>query len=282
MKALRGLWPCFRAELRDLTRSSLIWLGLLLTAVGTYFIGKTTPHRFTSWSAFAEAAKQGGAIAAFFLVFAGAITLAGERTRGTVRWILPRPVGRTGFVLGKACALAVLATLFLILCLGSAALAGSDLGFGDVPMAGGGGEADGGWKFTEEVEQDANFTAATLQARALWASLILLPALLTAAGLGMLISSWTRSAAGAVFSALFLLMMLHYLPDVLGLANDVAAASPLRATEGFWVQLRDFGRGLSSAQWPSYGAQELGGALVFVLGLPLAAALVFGRAELTD
>ena len=281
MKALRGLNACFRAELRDLARSALIWLGLLLTVVGTYFIGKTTPHRFTSWSAFAEAAKQGGAIASFFLVFAGAITLAGERTRGTVRWILPRPMGRAGFVLGKACALAVLATLFLILCLGSAAFAASDLGFEDVPMAGSAGE-EGGWKFTEELERDANFTAATLHGRAWWASLILLPALLTAAGLGMLISSGTRSAAGAVFSALFLLMLLHYLPDVLSLGDDVAATSPLRATEGFWVQLRDFGRGLSSAQWPSYGAQELGGALVFVLGLPFAAALVFGRVELTD
>lgn len=282
MKGLRGSKACFRAELRDLSRSALIWLGLLLTAVGTYFIAKTTPHRFTSWSAFAEGAKQGGAIASFFLVFAGAITLAGERTRGTVRWILPRPLDRSGFVLGKAGALAVLATLFLILCLGTAALGALDLGFGDVPMAGSGDAADGGWQFTEEVEQDANFTGATLHARAWWASLILLPALLTAAGLGLLISSGTRSAAGAVFSALFVLMMLHYLPDVLGLADDVAAVSPLRATEGFWIQLRDFGRGLSSAQWPSYGARELGGALVFVLGLPLAAALVFGRVELTD
>ncbi|MFQ5846024.1 MAG: ABC transporter permease subunit [Planctomycetota bacterium] len=279
---LRGLGPCFRAELSDLVRHPPIWVGLLVTAAATFFIGKTTPHRLTGWSVFAAAAAQGGALASFFLVYAGAGAVAGERTRGTVRFILPRPVARSALVLGKACALGVLCVLFAVLCLGSAALAAADRGFVDVPAVGATEGEDPGWQFTDPPEQDPNFLSSVLGARARGAALALLPALLTAAGLGLAVSSSMRSAAGAVFSALLLWIVIHYLPDAVGLSESAARVSPPAASEELWLQLRDFGRGLSSAQWPGYGALPALGAVVFVAGLPLLAAGLFSRAELTD
>ena len=60
-----------------------------------------------------------------------------------------------------------------------------------------------------------------------------------------------------------------------------AAARDLSAL-GFPVSTEHIRQGLATAEWPAYGAASVLGALAAVLGLPLLAAAIFSRLDLTD
>jgi len=126
------------------------------------------------------------------------------------------------------------------------------------------------------------FQAGTMRRRTAWATLLVLPSLLSATGLGLLVSSLLASAAGAVITALALAIPLTFLPEVLGLSEKAALLLPFSAADAFLHQLGEFGRRLATAEWPEYGAGPLAGALIGAVGLPVLGALVFSRLDLTD
>ena len=105
---MRGTGACFRAELWDAVTRPLLWIGLVATGVAAWFAGSMTTIRTSGYVVFGTALEASSKAAAFFLIGIAAIAVAGERSRGTVRWILPRPISRTGFIIGKAASLAVI------------------------------------------------------------------------------------------------------------------------------------------------------------------------------
>lgn len=110
----------------------------------------------------------------------------------------------------------------------------------------------------------------------------MLPALLTATGVGLLVSALLRSSAAAVIVAFGVVIPLYFAPDVLGFTREQAHVLPFRAASDFLEQLRQFGRRFATADWPDYGLSSQLGALAAVFGLPLLAAGLFARLDLTD
>jgi ABC-type transport system involved in multi-copper enzyme maturation permease subunit len=276
-----GFGATLRAEVRDLFRHPAVWAAAVAVGVAAWVFGSHDPSRDNGYVVYESALQAAAKTASFFLLGIAAVAVAGERTRGTVRWILPRPIGRVGFVLGKGAAHALLALFFLAVGVGVAWFVASDHGFGDV-VAEKEAADDEGFTYVEEEVVDPAFQAATMRRRTVLATLLVLPALWTATGIGLLVSSVLGSAAGAVIVALAVALPLNYLPEVIGLSPTAARALPLRAAADFLDQLREFGRHLATAEWPAYGLLGLTGALVAVLGLPLLAALIFSRLDLTD
>ena len=280
---MTGFLATLRAELRDLFRHPLAWAGILASAAAAFIFARYAPHHDNGYTVYGAALHAGAQIAGFFLLGLSAIAISGERSRGTVRFLLPRPVARGGFVLGKATALALLALAFLAATAGVAWAGARGGGFGDVKAEAPAGEEDDGFTYgEEEVVKDPAFLASSMRWHMALATLLVLPALLTATGLGVLVSSMLASPAAAVLVAIGIALPLNYLPEVMGLAPDAARFLPFRAASDYLSGLVEFGRHLSTAEWPAYGAVHLLGALAAALGLPLLGAAFFGRVDLTD
>ena len=278
---MTGFFATLRAELRDLFRHPLAWAGIAASAAAAFIFARYAPHHDNGYTVYGAALHAGAQIAGFFLLGLSAIAISGERSRGTVRFLLPRPIARFGFVLGKATALALLALAFLAATAGTAWVGARGTGFGDV-KAEAPAEDDGFTYAEEEIVRDPAFLASSMRWHLALATLLVLPALLTATGLGVLVSSMLASPAAAVLVAIGFALPLNYLPEVMGLAPDAARALPFRAASDYLSGLVDFGRHLSTAEWPAYGALHLLGALTAAVGLPLLGAAFFGRVDLTD
>jgi ABC-type transport system involved in multi-copper enzyme maturation permease subunit len=242
------------------------------------FHGSDTDNGYVVYVASLQAAAK---TASFFLLGIAAVAVAGERTRGTVRWILPRPVGRLGFVLGKAAAHATLALAFLAVGVGVAWFVAQEYGFGDVVAESPATDEDG-FDYVEDEVIDPAFGVDAMRRRTVLATLSVLPALLTATGIGLLVSSLLGSAAGAVIVALAVALPLNYIPEVIGLSAQTALILPFRAATDFLDQLDEFGRHYATAAWPHYGWVGVTGALLAAFGLPLLAAALFARLDITD
>ena len=279
---MSGFLASFRAEVRDLFRHPAVWAAALAVAAAAWIFGSHDPNRDNGYVVYEAGLQAAAKTASFFLLGIAALAVAGERTRGTVRWILPRPIGRVGFVLGKAAALAVLALFFLAGAVGVAWFVAAEYGFGDVVAEAEALEDGDGFDYVEEEVVDPAFRADTMRRRTILATLLVLPALLTASSIGLLVSSLLGSAAGAVIVAIAVALPLNYLPEVIGLSPTAARALPFRAAADFLDQLREFGRHLATADWPSYGVQGVVGALFAVVGLPLLASLFFARLDITE
>ncbi len=280
--AFVGLAASFRAELHDGTRHPLTWLGLTATIAAAWVFAVKEPVRPNGYVVYEAALQAASRTAVFFLLAGAAVTVAGDRTRGTVRWILPRPIGRIGYVLGKAMAHAVLALVFLTAAVGTSWACAAPLGFSDVVAGVEGDEDDEVFHFVEEETILPEFTAATMRRRSLAATALVLPALLAATGLGLLVSCMLRSSSAAVILSLGVAIPLNYLPEVLNLNPASAHALPFRAASDYLARIRDFGRNLSTSEWPQDHSLAIWGACIAVLGLPLLASLYFSRAEITD
>lgn len=272
---MRGLRAAFRAEARDLLLHPLAWIGAISTAAAAWFFGGREPVK-NGYVVYGGAALAGARVAGFFLLALGAAAIAGERTQGTVRWLLPRPVNRSAVVLGKAGAVALLSIALLSVCLLAARLVAAPHGFGDIV------QETGGFHFVEEAEVPPEFRAATLDRRMAQASLLLVPALLTAGGFGLLFSSFVRSSSAAVIAAIAAVLPLNYLPEIVGAGGAMGAWFPFRAAETYLGHLQEFGRGLSTARWPALPLGAALGGAAGALGLPVLAALLFSRLDLTD
>ncbi len=279
---MTGFLATLRAEVRDLFRHPLAWAGIAASAAAAFIFARYAPHRDNGYTVYGAALHAGAQIAGFFLLGLSAIAVSGERSRGTVRFVLPRPIARSAFVFGKATALAALALAFLLFTAGTAWAGARGHGFGDVKAEAPAGEDDDGFHYVDEEVVDPAFLEAAMRRRVLLATLLVLPALLTATGLGVLVSSLLASPAAAVLVAIAVALPLNYLPEVMGLAPDAARALPFRAASDSLSGLVDFGRHLSTSDWPAYGAVHLLGALLAAVGLPLLGAAFFSRADLTD
>ena len=277
---MKGLRASFRAELHDLTRHSRTWIGLGTVALAAWGFGSHDSLKSNGWVVFESAFHAAGQVASFFLLAMGAVAVAGERTRGTVRWILPRPISRAGFVLGKAGALVIVAICFLTVAAGTSWFVAKDYGFGDVRAAT--DEDEDGFGFVEEEQVPEVFRAARMRGRMWTTILVALPALLTATGVGLFVSSLIGSAAGAVIVSLAVALPCNYLPELVNLTPSQALVLPFRAASTFLDHLRDFGRHLNTAEWPTYGRDPILGALVAAVGLPALAALIFSRLDITE
>jgi len=273
-----GFRAAFRAEAYDLASRPMLPVGLVAAAAIAWAFGRNAPFDGNGYLVFGAALSAGAKTAGFFLLGIAAGSVAGERTQGTVRWLLPRPVTRAGFVLGKACALAAAALLFLAVVTLAAYGAASGKPFGDLVI-----EAESeGFEFVGERQVQPDLAAGAMRGHLYAATLSVLPALLTATGIGILVSSLVAGAAAAVIVAFAVAVPLHFLPEVIGLSKETARTLPFRAAGEFLAQLEEYGRMLATRHWPDYGAGALGGALVAALGLPLLAALLFSRTDLTD
>ena len=279
---MTGFLATLRAELKDLFRHPLAWAGIVVSAAAALIFARYAPYRDNGYTIYGKTLEVGAQISGFFLLGLSAIAVAGERARGTVRFLLPRPIGRPAFVLGKATAFAVLALAFLVGISATAWAGARSKGFGDV-KAEASSEVDGdGFHYGEDERIDDDFRAQRMRQRMLLGTLLVLPALLTATGLGLLVSTLFASPAAAVLVATAVALPLNYLPELLGLEEDTARTLPFRAASDCLTALVQFGRHLSTASWPAYGALHGLGALVAAVGLPLLGAAFFSRADLTD
>ncbi len=275
---MKGFLPAFRAELFDLLTRPMLPVGLLAAAGITWAFGRHAPFDGNGYLVFGAALGAGAKTAGFFLLGIAAVSVAGERTQGTVRWLLPRPVTRSGFVLGKACALAAAALLFLAVVTLAAFGTAAGKPFGDLVL-----EAETeGFEFVGETEVSPDLAAGAMRGRLYATVLAVLPALLSATGIGLLVSALVAGSAAAVIVAFAVAVPLNFLPEVLGLSKEAARLLPFRAAGDFLAQLEEHGRMLATRHWPEYGAGAALGALGAALGLPLLAALLFSRADLTD
>ena len=279
---MTGLLASFFAECRDTIRHPLTWIGIVATVSCAWIFGAHSPLKENGYLVFEAALQPSARIAGFFLMGIAAVTVAGARARGTVRFVLPRPISRQGWVLGKACALLVLTLMFLAVAVGTSWLVAQGHGFGDVAAESKPVEEGNGFNIIEEEEVPPEFQAKTMRRRTMAAALLVLPALLTVTGIGLFISSIMSSAAGAVILAVAVVLPLQYLPEVIGLSEQTARILPVRAATDFLDQLREFGRHLATADWPEYGAGPLAGAAFAILALPWAAALLFSRLDITE
>lgn len=278
---MRGWSAACRAELADLARQPLTWTAAVAVGAAAWIFGAHAPFRENGYVVFEAALQPAAKVASFFLLGIASVAVAGERTRGTVRWILPRPLSRMAFVLGKAGAHALLCFLLLFVAVGTSWAVAAGHGFGDVVADSGGGAADG-FNFVEEEEVPPEFQAGTMRHRTVIAALLVLPALLSATGIGLLVSSLLGSAAGAVIVSIGVALPLYYLPEVINLPTEAATVLPFRAATDFLGQILEFGRRLATARWPEYGLGAAAGALLGVFGLPLLAAWFFSRIDLTE
>jgi len=279
---LAGFAAMFRAELRDGSRHPLTWLGLVATVAAAWVFASQESLRPNGYVVYEAALQAASRTAAFFLLAGAAVTVAGDRTRGTVRWILPRPVARGGYVLGKAAAHAVLALAVLVAAVGTSWASAAPLGFGDVVAGVEGDEDDEVFNFVEEELVHPEFRAGRMHTRTLAATALVLPALLTATGLGLLVSCLMRSSSAAVILSLGVAIPLSYLPEVFNLAPRTAHVLPFRAASDYLTRVRHFGRNLATAEWPTEHTLALAGVVGAVVVLPLAAVLVFRHADITD
>jgi len=277
-----GFVAVFRAEARDLARHPLVWAGTLAVAAAAWLLGRHALFHDNGYTVYESALGAAGKMAGFFLLGIAAVTVAGDRSRGTVRFILPRPIARGGFVLGKGAALMLLALFFLLVGAGTSLLTARAHGFGDVLAVEQTTDGEDGFEFVEEPTVEPAFAAGRMQRRMLLATLAILPALWCATGLGLLVSSLFGSAAGAVIVSIGLALPLNYLPEVVGLSPEAARALPFRAASDCLDQLQQFGRHLATAEWPAYGWTGALGAVVAGVGLPLLAAAAFARLDITD
>lgn len=279
---MTGFAASLLAEVRDLRSHPLFWIGAVAVGVAAWTMGSNEIITDNGYVVYEAALQAAARTAAFFLLGMAAVSVAGDRTRGTVRWILPRPISRQGYVLGKAAAHVLVALVYLVVAVSTSWAVAQPHGFGDVVAEAEGDEDDAVFHYVEDAEVEWEFQASTMRTRTVLASLLLLPALLTATGLGLVVSSLLRSSAGAVILAIAVAIPLNYLPEVIGLAPDAARALPFRAATDFLDQLREFGRNLATADWPEYSVAALLGALLASFGLPLLAAAVFSRLDITD
>ena len=279
---MTGFGAIFVAELRDLARHPLVWTGAIAVAAAAWLFGRHAPFSENGYVVYESALQAAAKIAGFFLLGIAAISVAGERARGTVRWILPRPISRISFVLGKGAALAVLALFFLAVGVGVALPMANGAGFGDVVAEQEASGEEEGFEFFEEPVVEPEFSAASMRRRLLLATLLVLPALLTASSIGLLVSSLLRSAAAAVIVSIAVALPLNYLPEVIGLSPETARVMPFRASSDYLDQLLQFGRRLATAEWPEYGLAGVAGALVAAVGIPVFAAFAFARLDITD
>lgn len=275
---MRGIRASFLAECHDISNRPLAWVGALSVAFVAWIFGTHGPLTGNGYVVFEGALQPAARIASFFLLGIAAVSVAGQRSRGTVRFVLPRPISRVGFVLGKACALFLLALVFLVIGVGVSWWTAADHGFGDVVAE----AEDEGFHFVEDEDVPVEFQAATMRRRTAAAALLVLPALLTATGIGLLVSCLLDSAAGAVILSIVLALPLQYLPETVGLSEKTARIFPFRAAADFLDQLTAFGRRLATAEWPEYGAGPVLGAAFAILALPLLGALLFARLDITD
>jgi len=275
---VRGFLACFRAEAGDLLRQPLAWLAALATVATAVVVGLLTDAD-NGWVKYQAALEAGAQAGGFFLLGIAAGTIASDRTRGTVRWILPRPVARRAYVLGKGAAILLLAVGLVLFAAASSYLVASPHGFGDVVLE---PEVTEGFDFVEDEKVPPAFQAASMRERSWSATLRLVPALWTLAGLGLLVSSLFRSAAGAVIGAIALALPFHFLPELLALKSSTAQVLPPRAAADALAQLGQFADRQSTAEWPVYSAGALWGAVLFCAGLPVVSALLFGRLDVTE
>jgi len=273
-----GFSACFRAEVGDLLRQPLAWLAALATIATALVVGSVGDPE-NGWVAYQSALEASGQAAGFFLLGIAAGTIASDRTRGTVRWILPRPLARGAYVLGKGAAILLLAVAFLALATTTSYLVAAPHGFGDVVVS---EEVTEGFDFVEQEKVPPEFRAASMRDRSVSATLRLAPALWTLAGLGLLVSALFRSAAGAVIGAIAIALPFHFLPELLALKATTAQFLPQRAAADALTQLGHYGDRQSTAEWPAYSMAALLGAALFTAGLPTLAASLFTRLDITD
>lgn len=275
---MRGFSACFRAECGDLLRQPLAWLATLAT-IGTALVVGLATEGENGWTVYQAALAASGQAAGFFLLGIAAGTIASDRTRGTVRWILPRPVARRAYVLGKGAAILLLAVVLVVAAGLTSYLVALPQGFGDVEVD---VEVTEGFDFVEAERVPPEFQAAAMHERSRSATLRLLPALWTLAGLGLLVSSLFRSAAGAVIGAIAVALPFHFLPELLALKSAAAQFLPQRAAADALTQLGQYADRQSTAEWPAYSTAALLGAVLFCAGLPALAATLFSRLDITD
>ncbi|MEE8104297.1 MAG: ABC transporter permease [Planctomycetota bacterium] len=276
---MTGAGAAFRAELSDLAKHPLVWLGVGGTVAAGWGASGFLDADANAYLRFEIAARFGAGVAAFFLMTLAALSVAADRTRGTTRWVFARPVSRTGIVLGKAGALALFTVLFFGVCVTTAYAIGAPAGFTDIRP---GEEALSGFEFGDDAPIEEEFQAATMR-RNMWeAAWMLLPALLTVTGLGLAVSCLLRSSAGAVIVGLAMLPPVYFLAEVMGVAERHAHLLPFRAARHLLSQLEVFAEGYSTGDWPEYGVGAWLVASLVALGLPVAGALIFSRLDLTE
>jgi ABC-type transport system involved in multi-copper enzyme maturation permease subunit len=273
-----AFWACFRAEIGDLARQPLAWLGAVATIVTALVVGLGSDAK-NGWLVY-QAALQWSAVAAgFFLLGIAAGTIASDRTRGTVRWILPRPISRAAYVLGKSAAVLLLAVDLLACAAGTSYFVAAPKGFDDISAT---KSEEDEFGFIEEETVPTEFQAASLRSMSWAATFRILPALWTLAGLGLLISSLFRSAAGAVMASIAAALPLHFLPELLNLSPSQTRMLPQRAAAEAIAQLEVHGRRWANTDWPDYSTGTVVGALICCAGFPILAALIFSRLDITD
>jgi Cu-processing system permease protein len=194
------VWIIAQRELREALRNRWLWLyavGFAVLALALSRAGLATAG-YAGLGGFGRtAASLVNALLLFVPLIGlsvGATTLAADRERGTLLYLMSQPVSRAEVFAGKAAgaALAVLAALSLGFGLAGLGLAGA-----------GGGDAS------------------VFLALAAYAMLLALAAL----GLGLVISALTRKAAAANGAALLLWLALVFLGD-LGMLGATLAARP--------------------------------------------------------
>ncbi|MEM8883236.1 MAG: ABC transporter permease subunit [Planctomycetota bacterium] len=280
---MKGFVACFLAELGDLTRMPLVWLAALGTVATAVVVGLgPAGDAANGWLVYEAALSASAQAAGFFLLGIAAMAIASDRTRGTIRWILPRPLTRRGYVLGKASAILLLTADLLLLSAISSYLVAQPKGFGDVVAMEQTEVVTEGFDFVEEEIVPEEFKADAMRGRAWSATLRLLPALLLLAGLGLLVSALLRSAAGAVIAAIGVALPMHFLPELFGLSEKTARIFPQHAARAALEQLHEYGMRHSGLQWPEYTGTTGVVAACFAVGLPAIAALVFSRLDITD
>jgi len=140
-------WGVFRNEAAKMARLKLIYLGPLCVAAASVVFAlslrRLTPEApANGWTLLTLAAQLNvtGIIPIFLLIY-GASLVAGETDRGTIRFVLSRPVGRLAFLWGKTLA----AWLYLGVLLASAAAAGLLAGAAFGRLGPAAGPADSAW-----------------------------------------------------------------------------------------------------------------------------------------
>lgn len=276
---MTGAGAAFRAELSDLARQPLVWLGVGGTVAAGLGAAGFLESDANAYLRFEIAARFGACVAAFFLMTLAALSVAADRTRGTTRWIFTRPVSRMGIVLGKAGALAIFTVVFFGVCIATAYAIGAPAGYTDIVP---GEEALSGFEFGDDATVEEEFQAATMRSNMWEAAWMLLPALLTVTGLGLAISCLMRSSAGAIIVGLAVVPPVYFLAEILGVAERHAHLLPFRAARHLLAQLEVFAEGYSTGDWPEYGVGAWLVAGLVALGLPVAGALIFSRLDLTE
>ncbi len=153
-----------------------------------------------AWAPLVDGWLAGLTLATFALLVASARSLAGDHESGLLRMSVTRSASRPALVLGRML-IAPLAVLGALVAAGFGAwlVARSNLDFG--PLVEDGYELLSGEELWDEVQR---------------AVLATLPALLAVWAFGLLISSSSRSAVGAVAGALVLFVIYDLLKDSLG------------------------------------------------------------------